>query len=486
MSSDETENDSDISEVSSVASSRVNDAPPISTTQLTPDELCEVLKDTQLKHQKLEQKFKRLRTKYNSLKSTKSGDVKKVRTLLVGDEKEIALAGGQFSFAYEPWVHNSIFEIDRPEGVDPLNVGHYNTALTQKVAIAAELYESLPPHLQEELADARRRKSFIKIFQQQVKQERANTIYTARRVIGEILNIDMAYFRSKSKVKRDKIKELQDLLKDTQDPDSEDKYPLLAAVLFPSRDCSSTSPFAVEELLLFLKTILLGVSSLDGDPTGKRAPRATLWGITHTTPGMIALAATVITFVCGPDQTFSERTKGPTGIQWGDRFLLYKKMVLKLPPDYYTALLSWYDERIFSKQTKTSASAKLPSKPKQGHDTVDDLINHMSRTNVAPAWSLPTSVTSHHEDKEFISPSPSFCSAPGEPGLMSAPAITVEHDVEHDLTDQVQATPVPEQEDVAPRPPKNRRARGAQASALAQTGTRRKMTRSSSAAKAQG
>ncbi|KAH9166646.1 hypothetical protein EDB89DRAFT_2075584 [Lactarius sanguifluus] len=484
MSSDETDNDSDISEGSSVASSRVNDAPPISTTQLTPDELREVLKDTQLKYQKLEKKFKSLRTKYNSLKSTKSGDVKKVRTLLVGDEKDIALAGGRFSFAYEPWVHDSIFEIDRPEGVDPLNVEHYNTALTRKVAIAAELYESLSPHLQEELADPRRRKSFIKIFQKQAKRERANTIYTARRVVGEILSIDTAYFRSKSKIKRDQVKELQDLLKDTGDPNSEDKYPVLAAVLFPSRDSSSTSPFAVEELPLFLKTILLGVSSLDGDPTGKRAPRATLWGITHTTPGMIALAATVITFVCGPDQTFSEMTTGPTGIEWGERFLLYKKMVLKLPPDYYTALLSWYDEQIFSKPTKTSTSAKLPSKPKRGHDTIDDLIGRMSRSNVTPAWSLPTSATPHYEDEEFISPSPSFSSAPGSPGLMSAPAITVEHvTVERDLTDQIRATPVPEQEDVAPRPPKNRKGRGAQASAPAQTGTR-KTTRSCSAAKA--
>ena len=82
---------------------------------------------------------------------------------MVGNEREIKHAGARFSFAYELWVDESIFHIDRPEGVDPLNVERYNTALTQKVAIAAELYESLPPHLQEELADPRRRKSFMKL-----------------------------------------------------------------------------------------------------------------------------------------------------------------------------------------------------------------------------------------------------------------------------------------------------------------------------------
>ncbi|KAH9021899.1 hypothetical protein EDB85DRAFT_2152089 [Lactarius pseudohatsudake] len=466
MSSDEVETDSDTSDKSSVASS--HDDPPVSTAQLTPGELHTVLKDTQLKYQKLERRFKTLRTKYNSLKSSKSANVKKARKVLVGNEKEIALAGGRFSFAYELWVDDSIFHIDRPEGVDPLNVGRYNTALTQKVAVAAELYGSLPPYLQEELADQRRRKSFMDIFLHQLKQERANTISTARRVAGEILGVDTGLFRSK--VDRSKIKKLQDLLVDTQNPNSEDKYPALAAVLFPSRDCSSTSPFAVEELPLFLKTILFGASSLGGDPAGNRAPKSSLWGLKKTTPGMIALAATVITFVCGPDTMFSEKTKGPTNVEWGNRFLAYKQMVLRLPPDYYTFLLSWYDKRIFPKSS-TSASGDSSSTPQQALSPVDDLIQRMSNTNVVPTWSLSASVTPHHQES-----TPSFFSAPGSP--VSAPATTLDRD----LTNQAQATPVPEQEHVAPR---NRRAKEARDNAQAQTGSTRK-TRSGGVAKARG
>jgi hypothetical protein len=33
---------------------------------------------------------------------------------------------------------------------------------------------------------------------------------------------------------------------------------------------------------------------MDGDPIGKRPSKVALWGLTNTTPGMIALAATIV------------------------------------------------------------------------------------------------------------------------------------------------------------------------------------------------
>jgi hypothetical protein len=35
---------------------------------------------------------------------------------------------------------------------------------------------------------------------------------------------------------------------------------------------------------------------MDGDPIGKRPSKVVLWGLSNTTPGMIALAATVVSF----------------------------------------------------------------------------------------------------------------------------------------------------------------------------------------------
>jgi len=44
----------------------------------------------------------------------------------------------------------------------------------------------------------------------------------------------------------------------------------------------------------FLRSILLGKSSIGGDPTSRRPTKAALWGLSATTPGMIALAATIV------------------------------------------------------------------------------------------------------------------------------------------------------------------------------------------------
>ena len=65
----------------------------------------QVLKESQLGHQRLSVKYKDLRTKYEALKaSTKSAKVKNGRKPLSTDDKAIALAGGRFAFAYELWV----------------------------------------------------------------------------------------------------------------------------------------------------------------------------------------------------------------------------------------------------------------------------------------------------------------------------------------------------------------------------------------------
>src|ERR1700727_3325722 len=93
-------------------------------------------------------------------------------------------------------------------------------------------------------------------------------------------------------------------------------------------------------------------------------------------------------FICGPDQTFSDRSKGPTGINWSQRFDVYKKLILQLPPLYYVSLLSWYNSQIF--RTSTTASAPMDSLPKDQQDVnnVNDLIEHMGSSDVVHVESL--------------------------------------------------------------------------------------------------
>ncbi|KAF8259062.1 hypothetical protein EI94DRAFT_1814033 [Lactarius quietus] len=265
---------------------------PLSTSQIDNVELQKVLKETQLNFQRLKVKYKDLRTKYEVLKSSsKSASVKKGRKSVGVDDKEITLTGGRFAFAYELWVDGAILELERPSGVDPLSNQRYSETSTEKLAISEELYSSPSLHLQDALANERRHPSFKKTFLQQVKQERANIVYTTCSIAGELFSLNPTYFCAK--FDRAEIPELQRLL---QDPDKPEKYPVLAPMIFPNRDCSNyKNVLAVEELPKFLRTILLGISSLGGgDPAGRRASKASLWGLTKTTPGMITLAATVV------------------------------------------------------------------------------------------------------------------------------------------------------------------------------------------------
>ena len=78
----------------------------------------QVLKESQLGHQRLTVKYKNLWTKYEVLKaSTKSEKVKNGQKPLSTDDKVIALAGGHFAFAYELWVDGSALDRERPNGV---------------------------------------------------------------------------------------------------------------------------------------------------------------------------------------------------------------------------------------------------------------------------------------------------------------------------------------------------------------------------------
>ncbi|KAH9010865.1 hypothetical protein EDB84DRAFT_1651181 [Lactarius hengduanensis] len=369
MSSEEELNLSDVPSENSVVSCQ-------SVSQLDNTELREVLKGTQLKYQKLAHKYNSLRIEYDALKATKSTG-SKARKSLSGEDREVGHAGRGSC------LHTSFGSTE--------------------LAIIAKVYESLPSHLQEALADPRWRPSFITLFQTHAKTERATIVHTARQIAGQLLKLDAEYFHSQ--YDRTAIPELKALLYNPSKP--EEKYPPFPPMLFPLNDCNSTSPFMVKELARFLKSILFGLSTLGGDAAGRRAPKSILWGITETTPGMIALAATVLTFVCGPDQTFSEKSKGQSCVHWGERFLLYKQAILKFPPQYYEQLISWYNAQIFGTRkdktaTSESTSAKKPPPPRGRFGAVDDLIQRMESTGVMS----PSSSTTVAPDRP--SPTPSF------------------------------------------------------------------------------
>jgi len=88
-----------------------------------------------------------------------------------------------------------------------------------------------------------------------------------------------------------------------------------------------------------------------------------------------------MTFVCGPDQAFAEKAKGPSGINWRARFSQYKCIVLRLQPAHCSRLLAWYDGRIFSRPT-VSAVQTNPGTSESGFNEIEDLIQQLGDADV--------------------------------------------------------------------------------------------------------
>ncbi|KAN0137280.1 hypothetical protein V8E53_004725 [Lactarius tabidus] len=360
----------------------------LSTAQLGSNvsELRDALKDSQLKQQSLVHRHKALQTKYDALKASKSAAATRkngCKSLLTSNVNDIALAGGRFFFVFELWVDGPNLECERPSGMDPLNSQHYADGCSEVIAIAAELYSSLPPNLQEGLADPRWRPSFKKIFLQCTMSERGTAVHAACNITGELFGVSPVFFCS-CFAGRASIPELQRLIRDPT-KQAED-YPLWAPMLFPDRNCEGENRLAVEELAKYLKSVLLGASLLNGDPAGRHTLRSQLWGITKTTPGMIALAATVVQRVdlhisLPPAELHVTQLMflgGVTRVNWKDCFRLYKQTILRMPPQYYNFLLAWYNIRIFGPTSIASAPMDPPSLQQQGADDIDDLIRRMT------------------------------------------------------------------------------------------------------------
>ncbi|KAH9959021.1 hypothetical protein BJV74DRAFT_799982 [Russula compacta] len=289
-------------------------------------ELLKLLKTTQLQDSRINKQYRRLRINYKALQSdqrttqNKGGHSKKS----LSSEKEIRYAGARFCFAYEPWVKCLTLKIEPSINLDPLSPDCYKTSHTAKHAIIAEVYASITPKLQAALKNESCRQSFIDIFLYHPKQEHSHIVHMAHDVAAGLLGLKATHLSSCHDPAL--AQELEQLLQNPTKP--AEKYPLFPSLLYPSKDCTSPLLFEVEVLAMFLRIILHGKSAIDGSGLGWCPNKALLLGIMEKPLGMITLAATVLTFVCGPDQTFTQKTKGKSKIAWKTCFLQYKQMIL--------------------------------------------------------------------------------------------------------------------------------------------------------------
>ncbi|KAI0290360.1 hypothetical protein BC826DRAFT_1106339 [Russula brevipes] len=353
----------------------------VDTLQHTPDlsivsrqDLIAMVKESQLNNQALARSLRDLKTRIGTGTQAPGGSPSgtgSCELTVSSEERDISRAGGRFAFAYELWFDRDVLDKERPTGIDTQCPRRFDDPDRQKLTALAELYESLSPTLQSALTSPLRSQSFKDIL----NQERSNMVSTARRVAPGLLGLDPQLLRTRAN--RLDVPEIQALLQNPKKPG--EMYPIFAPILFPGKDCNNlVKVFQAWPLAGLLRAILFGESSLDGVPTGKRASKATIWRISEIAPGMIAMAATIMTFVCGPDQIFSEKLKGPSGIEWGKRFLQYKCTILRLPPHRRSELYTWYNKEVFKKPSPSATVTESES----GVDDIDELIHRLEDTDV--------------------------------------------------------------------------------------------------------
>lgn len=142
-----------------------------------------------------------------------------------------------------------------------------------------------------------------------------------------------------------------------------------------------------------------------------------------------------MTFVCGPDQAFAEKAKGPTGIDWRARFSQYKRMILRFPSAYRIRLLAWYDERIFSRPTTSAVQTSL-GMSESGFDEIDDLIQRLGDADVdsqfnslsptasmTPLLQYPASSSLAQSSQHHASLPPESDAAMSEPDIPDIPHV---------------------------------------------------------------
>ncbi|KAI9428666.1 hypothetical protein BJY52DRAFT_1232716 [Lactarius psammicola] len=241
---------------------------------LTAQQLRDMLKTSQIQYQKLAQKYKGLKINLDEM-ATSRKSTKTVRTAggssLSGELKEISLAGGRFSVVGELCVSKTTLDIPFPQGFDPLNPNRYSDPCAKARGVIAELYLDLAPHLQQLLADPNQRETFKTIA---IKPGMSKFSPLGAHLCGNSA-------QRSSKTQKSQAH----------------GFRFGHGFCFPTTIPAVPAPLQCEPIVRFLKLILYGPSSLDGseDVGGrKHLTKGVLWSVGKTTPGMIAMAATLV------------------------------------------------------------------------------------------------------------------------------------------------------------------------------------------------
>ncbi|KAI0258012.1 hypothetical protein BC834DRAFT_975855 [Gloeopeniophorella convolvens] len=283
--------------------------------------------------------------------------------------------------------------------------------------IAAELILSLPDHLRAALDDSTRHVTFKNMFVSKHQQERANLVRDARALAPLALvtffvdkipdpqddkkrilppgvhGPGTTFFESSAAAgsQRAQHPRLRQLFHNPEKP--MERYPVWPAMIFEDHNTDGPGVFLAEELIALWKHMIFkSAGTPDGaGSSGRKSGRQSKgkqWGLTKTTPAMIATSAVLAQFVCSEDTTFhSTDQTGPSGVSWRARWNLYKQTLLSLPDNFRQVLLSRWDAELFAARPTPEGSGGNPSKAEEVSD-FHRFVHRMRTTDARPAESV--------------------------------------------------------------------------------------------------
>ncbi|KAG2145633.1 hypothetical protein BD769DRAFT_1660731 [Suillus cothurnatus] len=280
--------------------------PQFNTLSMT--DLEQALREMQLELQELKDINKELTEENKILKANQPKRKKKGQNTLEENmvfDEEIRLCGHKYGACYEMFPPDrQLLLCSNPMFAPPLNEpSRYETLASVELALLSELYSLLPSHIHLLVAD----NHFADVFEDAMNSSRASEIKKlhSKARIQKLLGISV--------------------LQRTPKP-----FP---PILFPNlvKDASLKMIFGNWEVFgKIIHIVLWGETGLTALRAGGPPCNGNKWEITSLTPGLLAWAAVIATFLLSADKEFHYSSKGETTkIQYSYMFSSYKKIIIK-------------------------------------------------------------------------------------------------------------------------------------------------------------
>ncbi|KAI0739988.1 hypothetical protein C8Q80DRAFT_1274996 [Daedaleopsis nitida] len=257
-----------------------------------------------------------------------------------------------------------LFEYNSPERYPQATEDGDNIDFSRyEDGLLADLYHHVPASMHHVM---RSPKIFQELFTKGVNASRSTVTNRVRSNAPAIYGLDSTIFRKRKPLHPELLRRLKwDL--------NVEGYPKLPPVLYSQFTLDRNGLFISDTMVNILSVICLGERSITSERTSGTPPVfAKKWGLTKTTPGMIALAATMAVYGCTDDKEFGMNGNS-SHIDYRELYFRVKCMLSTMcETTWGKRVFKFYNDRLFPGQnTSPDATSTSHSVARQVDDTPD-------------------------------------------------------------------------------------------------------------------